>query len=613
MSAAAAAPTKIDEDLHSRTLYVLGHEAMAKMSQAKVLLIGLRGLGVEIAKNVILTGVREFALFDNEPTTMLDLAAQFYLSESDIGKPRGPACVDKLARLNPAVKVHHVDSVGTAGKLNTDLLKSFTVVVMTEGSVALQLKINDFCHKHNICFISSSTPGLCGRVFCDFGEKFVVSDTNGEQAKTFMIASITKDSSGLVTSLLRHGLEDGDFVTFTEVEGMTQLNRCKPRKITVKDPHNFEIGDTSEFGAYVRGGTVLQVKQPKTLHFKPLATALKQPGEFLATDFGKLERPPQLHLAFTALEEYKSKTGKLPTPGNAKDAAQFVALAQALNKSAPAGHHKVETVNVKVLTQFALTCQGSISPMASVFGGIVGQEVLKACSGKFSPIQQFLYLDSFESLPDKIVASDYALTKSRYDGQIAAIGKQLQNKIMKQHMFLIGAGAIGCEMLKCWAVMGVGANRGMVHLTDMDNIERSNLSRQFLFREKDVKQPKSNVAAKAAAEMNPDFNIRPYVMRVGSDTEDQFNEPFWDSLDVVVTALDNVLCRPASPCWTRAPWAPKEARRWSFLAYPNTTVRRETHRKPGSRYAPSNTFLTRSSTRCNGRGTGLKASSRSFL
>ena len=65
---------------------------------------------------------------------------------------------------------------------------------MTEGSVALQLQINEFCHEHNICFISSSTPGLCGRVFCDFGKKFVVSDTNGEQAKAFMIASVTKVS-----------------------------------------------------------------------------------------------------------------------------------------------------------------------------------------------------------------------------------------------------------------------------------------------------------------------------------------------------------------------------------------------------------------------------------
>ena len=48
MATKAAHGVNIDEDLHSRTLYVLGHEAMAKMSKSKVLLVGLRGLGVEI-------------------------------------------------------------------------------------------------------------------------------------------------------------------------------------------------------------------------------------------------------------------------------------------------------------------------------------------------------------------------------------------------------------------------------------------------------------------------------------------------------------------------------------------------------------------------------------
>ncbi len=110
-------------------------------------------------------------------------------------------------------------------------------------------------------------------------------------------------------------------------------------------------------------------------------------------------------------------------------------------------------------------------------------------------------------------------------------------------MFLVGAGAIGCEMLKNWAMMGVGALRGLVHLTDMDNIERSNLSRQFLFREKDVKKSKALVAARAAQEMNRELNIRAYEMRVGDDTEAHFNNEFWDSLDVVVTALDNVNAR----------------------------------------------------------------------
>jgi ubiquitin-activating enzyme E1 len=44
--------------------------------------------------------------------------------------------------------------------------------------------------------------------------------------------------------------------------------------------------------------------------------------------------------------------------------------------------------------------------------------------------------------------------------------------------FLVGAGAIGCEMMKNWAMMGLGARGGHVHVTDMDTIERSNLSRQ---------------------------------------------------------------------------------------------------------------------------------------
>ena len=65
----------------------------------------------------------------------------------------------------------------------------------------------------------------------------------------------------------RHGLEDGDFVTFTEVQGMTELNGCEPMKVVVKGPYTFEIGDTSKFGSYLRGGIFTQVKMPKIIDF----------------------------------------------------------------------------------------------------------------------------------------------------------------------------------------------------------------------------------------------------------------------------------------------------------------------------------------------------------
>jgi len=78
-----------------------------------------------------------------------------------------------------------------------------------------------------------------------------------------------QDNEGLVTCLdeSRHGLEDGDFVTFSEVQGMTELNGCEPRKISVKGPYTFTIGDTTGFGNYLGGGIFTQVKMPMIIEF----------------------------------------------------------------------------------------------------------------------------------------------------------------------------------------------------------------------------------------------------------------------------------------------------------------------------------------------------------
>lgn len=64
---------------------------------------------------------------------------------------------------------------------------------------------------------------------------------------------------------------------------------------------------------------------------------------------------------------------------------------------------------------------------------------------------------------------------------------------------MIGAGAIGCELLKNYAMLDLGTGpQGMITLTDPDVIEVSNLNRQFLFREKHLRMPKSLTAASAA-------------------------------------------------------------------------------------------------------------------
>ncbi len=63
--------------------------------------------------------------------------------------------------------------------------------------------------------------------------------------------------------------------------------------------------DVSLLGEYIRGGIVTQHKEPKTLSFKTLTQALEDPGEFLLSDFSKMERPAMLHVGFQALDAFQ--------------------------------------------------------------------------------------------------------------------------------------------------------------------------------------------------------------------------------------------------------------------------------------------------------------------
>uniref|UniRef100_A0A060TC90 Ubiquitin-activating enzyme E1 1 n=1 Tax=Blastobotrys adeninivorans TaxID=409370 RepID=A0A060TC90_BLAAD len=534
----------IDESLYSRQLYVLGREAMHRMSQSNVLIVGLRGLGVEIAKNVALAGVKSIFLYDPASVQVEDLSSQFFLTEDDVGKPRASVTAPRLGELNSYVPISVLDS-----DLSENVLSKFQVIVMTDATVEEQVRVNKIARQHGIYYISAASHGLFGSAFVDLGSQFTVVDATGEEPLTGIISDI--DSEGTVTALdeTRHGLEDGDWVKFSEVSGLEELNDGEPREVKVTGPYTFSIGDLSGLkGSYQRGGIFTQVKKPVDLSFQSLEEQLANP-EFLVSDFAKFDRPPQLHIGFLALQGFKNKhEGALPRPRNDEDANELVQLAQQVKTQYPNVLGEAE-LDEKLIKQLSYQARGDLCPLAAVFGGLVAQEVLKACSGKFMPLKQWMYFDSLESLPkniDSLPASEFAPSGSRYDGIIAVFGKSFVEKLHNLRLFLVGAGAIGCEMLKNWAMLGVGSGpNGKIIVTDNDSIEKSNLNRQFLFRPKDVGRAKSEVAAEAVSNMNP--NLKGHIEhrgdKVGADTEDIFNDDFWNSLDVVTNALDNVDAR----------------------------------------------------------------------
>ncbi|EGC50026.1 ubiquitin-activating enzyme [Histoplasma capsulatum var. duboisii H88] len=112
----------------------------------------------------------------------------------------------------------------------------------------------------------------------------------------------------------------------------------------------------------------------------------------------------------------------------------------------------------------------------------------------------------------------------------------LLTKIRKSRVFLVGAGGIGCELLKNLVLTGFGE----IHIIDLDTIDLSNLNRQFLFRQEHIKKPKALVAKEVARKFRRDVSLHAYH----ADIKDpQFNVEFFESFDIVFNALDNLDAR----------------------------------------------------------------------
>jgi len=537
----------IDTNLYSRQIGTFGMETMGKLIQMKVLISGLRGLGAEIAKNLILAGPAAVVLHDESLVEARDLGSNFYLVEADVGKrKRAEACAAQLAQLNPyvTVTVH-------SGPITDGLLAGMSVAVFTDTSQSDLLRFNEVCRSRTpaVGFVAADCFGVAGTAFVDFGDSFTCRDKDGEEPKSAIVAGVTQESPGTVHTHneRRHGFQDGDWVTFREVQGMTQLNDAKPRQIKVTGPFSFTIEDTTGYSAYLREGIVTQAKVPTQMKFASYRASTVQPrpegGEDLAVpDLAKFGRSEQLHIAIQALRKYAEQSGGLPGVRDAAAADAVVRLAVELNEAGKAARDalSVDQVDQDVVKNVALFSRCMICPMSAFLGGVVAQEVVKF-TGKYTPLHQSLYFDMFELIAD---VQDWQPSGSRNDDQIAIIGKSLQEVVGNAKLFLVGAGALGCEYLKCLAMMGVCCGpQGKITVTDMDRIEVSNLNRQFLFRQTDVGKPKSVTAANAAKVMNKDLKVEAMEIRVGNDTEDVFDDVFWTSLDCVVNALDNIQAR----------------------------------------------------------------------
>ncbi|XP_039910115.1 SUMO-activating enzyme subunit 1, partial [Hirundo rustica] len=159
---------------YDRQIRLWGLEAQKRLRASRVLLVGLRGLGAEVAKNLILAGVRGLTLLDHQQVSPEDSRAQFLIPVGSQGRNRAEASLERAQSLNPMVEVK-ADPESVESKPH-EFFTQFDAVCLTCCSRESMVRINQICHKNGIKFFTGDVFGYHGYMFADLGDHEFVEE-----------------------------------------------------------------------------------------------------------------------------------------------------------------------------------------------------------------------------------------------------------------------------------------------------------------------------------------------------------------------------------------------------------------------------------------------------
>ncbi|KAK5989190.1 DNA damage tolerance protein RHC31 [Cladobotryum mycophilum] len=327
--------------LYDRQIRLWGMAAQAKIQSANILLITMRGLANEIAKNLVLAGIGSLTILDSAIVTESDQGAQFLLAEVDdpVGQNRAEAASTGLRKLNPRVQIH-VDPEGVKAK-GPSYFAGFDIVIATDLDPDSFNLINTATRINGKAFYAAGVHGFYGFIFSDLIEHDYV---------------IKRDLGNVATELKQETRTRSVVDVKTKKEGSKIIEYVTKRELYSTWFLASDVAVLPE--EFTRSKRRLR-------SVSPALSCLRALWEFMQIEGGRMPANRDDLKLFTQIATQKHKALSLPS----------------------------ETLKPEFLRTFLQNLGSEIAPVTAILGGQLAQDVINVLGQTQQPIQNMLIFD----------------------------------------------------------------------------------------------------------------------------------------------------------------------------------------------------------------------------
>ncbi|KAJ8256566.1 hypothetical protein COCON_G00187180 [Conger conger] len=318
---------------YDRQIRLWGLDAQKRLRGSRVLLIGLRGLGAEVAKNLILAGVKGLTLLDHEKVTEESSRAQFFIPVGSDGQNRAQASLERAQYLNPMVEVK-ADTEKAESKPDEFFLQ-FDAVCLTGCPRDFMVRVDQLCSQSNVKVFCGDVFGYHGYMFSNLGSE-------------------------------HHYVEEKPKVAKPSQESNDGPEAKKPKI----DPNETTM-----------------VK--KTASFCPLKESLEVDWTSEKAK-ASLKRTPPDYFLLQVLLKFRTDKGRDPHPDSFSEDAPLL-------RQIREDVLEAQGLSSELLPDdFVTYCFSEMAPVCAVVGGVLGQEIVKALSQRDAPHRNFFFFDGLK-------------------------------------------------------------------------------------------------------------------------------------------------------------------------------------------------------------------------